>query len=337
MTSVPVSAQEQTLERSMFKSKYSAVGLIILLLFLFPLAQLVTASNLNYYLHLMLFIFMYIAMSSSWNILGGYAGYISLGHNVFFAVGGYFSSYLLLRNGYSPFVTAPIAGFVAMALAFLVGFITLRVRGPAFIISTIALVLVFRIRLDNWERLGGANGLKLPLIDLPVQQIKFPFYYGMLILAIITVYASYRIRHSKFGLGLRAISQNETKAEASGIPTSFYKILAFAISGYFVGVAGAMWGYYLTYITPSIFLLILVGAQMVLMSILGGRGTVAGPVIGAIIMIATNEFFLSEFGSSELNVFGTGAILAAVLLFFPEGIVGSLRKIGRLPAILDWD
>ena len=337
MTSLDTPMQEQSLVQPLYRSKHLWLGLILLALFAFPAAQLIFEYNLNFYLHIFLFTFMYIAMSSSWNILGGYAGYISLGHNVFMAVGAYFSGALFSFYSIPVFVSAPVAGLVAMTLAFAVGFITLRVRGPAFIISTIALVLVFRILLDNWDRVGGANGMNLSPIDLPVEHIKFPFYYGMLILAIITVFASYRIRHSKLGLALRAISQNETKAESAGIPTSYYKILAFAISGFFVGVAGSMWGYYLTYLRPSIFLLILVGARMVLMSILGGRGTVAGPVVGAVIIITADELSLRFWNSSELNIAGTGIVLATVLIFFPDGLVGSLRKAGRLPAILDWD
>jgi branched-chain amino acid transport system permease protein len=179
--------------------------------------------------------------------------------------------------------------------------------------------------------------LTLKVIELPVEFAKFPFYYGMLLTAIGAVYTSYRIRHSKLGLGLRAISQDEVKAEAAGIPTNLYKILAFAISAFFVGVVGSMWGHYLTYLRPNIFLLIVTAARMVLMSVLGGKGTIAGPALGAIIMIAVDEFFVSQFGATELNIAGLGVIMIVVLLFFPEGIVGTLRRIGRLPAILDWD
>ena len=310
----------------------------VLVLFLYPLLPYITGVNYNYSLHLLLFSFLYISMASSWNILGGYTGYISLGHNVFFAIGGYMSGVLLLYHGLSPFITWPLAGLLSLLVGFGFGFITLRIRrGPAFIISTIALLMMIRIMFDNWDYIGGSNGLSLPLIDLPVEMVKVPFYYALLILAMVTVYSSYWIKHSKFGLGLRAISQDETKAESAGIPTNFYKILAFAISGFFVGIAGAFWGQYLTYIRPNIFLVILVAANMVLMSILGGRGTVAGPVLGAIILIAVNEFFLSQFGGSELNIVGTGAIMLIALLFFPTGIVGSLRKAGKLPKILDWD
>jgi branched-chain amino acid transport system permease protein len=302
----------------------------------FPLLHL-HVGGLNYWLHMLLFAYMNIAVASSWNIIGGYAGYISLGHNVFLAVGGYFSGILFAYFGMSPFITTPLAGLAAMAVGFVVGTITLRTRGPTFIISTIALVLLFKIALDNWDYIGGANGMSLPLLPLPVEVVKLPFYYGMLLIAIGAVWLSFRIRRSKFGLGLRAISQDETRAEVAGVPTGFYKILAFAVSGLFVGMAGALWGYYLTFLRPTIFLSILIGAKIVLMTILGGRGTVAGPVVGAIVFVAANEFFVAYFGASELNIAATGALLLLALLFFPAGIVGTLKEKGRLPKALDWD
>ncbi len=313
------------------------LGVLLLSLLLFPLLQFMV-GNLNYWLHMLLFTFMYIAMASSWNIIGGYAGYTSLGHNVFFAVGGYFTGVFLVYYDVSPFITAPIAGLVSMALGLLVGLISLRTRGPAFIISTIALVMLVKISFDNWDYIGGTNGMTMPpILSISLGLVKFPFYYYMLFIAIGAVYMSYRIRHSKFGLGLRAISQDEIKAEVAGIPTNYYKILAFGISGLFVGMAGGIWGYYLTYLRPNIFLLIIVAAQLVLMSVLGGKGTVAGPVLGAILFIAIDEFFVANLGFTELNIVATGLLLAAVLIFFPQGIVGTLRERGRLPQFLDWD
>lgn len=312
------------------------LGLLILALLLFPALQFMS-GRLNYWLHMAIYVFMYVAMASSWNIIGGYAGYTSLGHNVFFAVGAYVAGVLLIYFGISPFLTAPLGGLVALLIGLLVGLISLRTRGPAFIISTIAMILVVKISFDNWDYIGGSNGLSLRPIDLPLAYNKMPFYYAMLLIAAAAVYLAYRVRHSKFGLGLRAISQDETKAEVAGIPTSWYKILAFAISGLFVGMAGALWGYYITYLLPTIFLSILVAAQMVLMAVLGGKGTVAGPVIGAVIFIAINEFFVANLGFTELNIVATGLLMMLVLLFFPEGIVGTLREKGRLPQILDWD
>jgi branched-chain amino acid transport system permease protein len=317
-------------------SRRALIGVLLAVAALFPALHLYQ-GGLNYWLHMLLFAYMNVAVASSWNIIGGYAGYISLGHNVFLAVGGYFSGILFAYYGLSPFLTTPLAGLAAMAVGFVVGTITLRTRGPTFIISTIALVLLAKIALDNWDYIGGANGMSLPLVPLPVEIVKLPFYYGMLLIAVGAVWLSFRIRRSKFGLGLRAISQDETRAEIAGIPTGWYKILAFATSGLFVGMAGALWGYYLTFLRPTIFLSILIGAKIVLMTILGGRGTVAGPVVGAILFVAANEFFVAYFGASELNIAATGALLILALLFFPDGIVGTLKHKGRLPKALDWD
>lgn len=319
-------------------SKARTVLLIIVVMGLiaFPLPAFL-GNNINYPLHMALLMLMYVAMATSWNILGGYAGYVSLGHNVFFAIGGYLSGMILVYTGIPSFVTAPLGGLLAMFIGFGVGLITLRVRGPAFIISTIALLLAVRIIFDNWEFVGGAGGVTMPLLGLPVHLIKVPYYYGMLVTAIAAVYTSYRIKHSKFGLGLRAISQDEVKAEAAGIPTAYYKILAYAISAFFVGMAGSFWGQYLTYIRPNIFMIVLIAANLVLMSILGGKGTLLGPVIGAVLLISINEFFISQLGASELNIAGTGIIMLLVLLFFPEGIIGTLRRRGWLPKIIDWE
>lgn len=316
--------------------KKTFVITLVLVLLLVP-SLVFFVDGMNYYLHMLLYTFMYIAMASSWNIIGGYTGYTSLGHNVFYAVGGYFSGMVFLELGISPFITAPLAGVVSMGIGFLFGLISLRTRGPAFIISTIALLLLLKITFDHWDFIGGTGGVSIPFMKIPLIWVKVPFYYAMLLIAMGAIYLSYRVRHSKFGLGLRAISQDEIKAESAGIPTNQYKILAFALSGFFVGMAGAIWGYYITYLRPSIFLTVLIGAHLVLMSVLGGKGTVTGPVVGAILFIGINEVMLAQFGSSELNIVATGVLLAVVLLFFPAGIIGSLKEIGKLPAILDWD
>lgn len=318
--------------------KYAPPILLLVILLLVPVIHLMIGGTLNFYMTILILMFLHSTMASSWNIMGGYAGYISLGHNVFFAVGAYFAGILLRDFNIPVFYSAPFAGLMAMLVGFVVGFITLRVRGPSFIIATVALVLLTRVALDNWDYVQGARGMTLPLLIEDRVYAKIPFYYAMLVIASGAVYLSYRIRHSKFGLGLRAISQDEIKAESAGIPTNWYKILAFALSGFFIGAAGAIWGHYLNYLQPAIFLMILVGAQMVLMSILGGKGTVAGPVVGAVLVILINEAILSSpFGSSELNIFMTGLLMLLVLLFFPNGLVGSLRERNLLPPFLDWD
>ncbi len=309
----------------------------VLVLALIALPALQFVGNYNYLIHLVLYTLCYVVMASGWNILGGYAGYVSLGHNVFFAVGGYVAGMGFARLGISTIILAPFAGLVAAALGYAIGLITLRVRGPSFIISSLALVMIFRIAFENWEFVGGAAGVSLQANTLPVQWAKLPYYYAFLAMAVFAVWASYRIRHSKFGLGLRALSKDEVKAESAGIDTRTYKVLACAISAFFVGMAGAVWGEYLTYIRPNIFLVILISVNMVLMCILGGKGTVAGPVVGAALIVAFNEFFVATLGASAVNIVATGLIMALALIFFPLGIVGTLAKKRRLPQVLNWD
>jgi len=320
------------------------VGIRELVLFVVVLALLVLPlfrpflSSYSYVLQIFLVTFMWIAMASSWNIIGGFTGYVSLGHNVFFAVGGYLSGALLVYYGWSPFITALLSGVVAVAVGTVVGLITLRTRGPAFIISTVALMLMVRIWFDNWELIGGANGLSLPLLTLSdFGLVKVPFYYGMLLCAAGSTYLAYRIKRSKLGLGLRAIAHDEVKAQSAGIDVNQYKIMAFAISVFFVAVVGALWGYSLSYLRPTVFLTLAVAAQMVLMVLLGGRGSIAGPVLGSALFVLLNEYSVAQFGSSEINIAVMGLFLVIVLLFFPEGIVGTLREHNKLPRFLDWD
>ncbi|MEM1377163.1 MAG: branched-chain amino acid ABC transporter permease [Pseudomonadota bacterium] len=310
---------------------------VAILAALLALPALQFVGNYNYVLHLVLFTACYVTMSSGWNILGGFTGYISLGHNVFFAIGGYFAGMIFARYGISTIALAPFAAIVCGIAGYFLGLIMLKTRGPSFIISSLALVMIVRILLDHWQFVGGANGLALPANGLPVQWAKLPYYYAFIAMAAFSVWASYKIKHSKFGLGLRAISKDEIKAESAGINTRLYKVMAFAISGAFVGMAGAVWGEYLTYIRPNIFTIILVSVYMVLMCILGGKGTIAGPVIGAILIVAFNEIFVATLGASEINILATGLIMAVCLLFFPNGIVGTLAKKGKLPRVLNWD
>lgn len=317
------------------KSRLVALGAVTLLIVLLPLWR--TMGSYNYVLQVLTVIFMWIAMTSSWNILGGFTGYISLGHNVFFAAGGYVSGLLLLEFGWSPFYTALLAGLFSLLLGAVAGLITYRTHGTSFIVSTVALLLVVTLLMDNWDYLGGSNGLSLPLPPFHLSWVKVPFYYTMFAAAALATMLGYRVAHSKFGVALRAIAADEVKAEVSGVDTRKFKLMAFALSAFFPGVVGALWGYSLAYLRPVIFLLIAVAARMVLMAIVGGRGTVAGPVIGAALIVVLDEASITFFGSSELNLVITGAILVLMLLFFPLGIIGSLRNAGWLPAWLDWD
>ena len=330
-------AYNETLAQAADRTRVTWLPLALLaLLMLLPMLQFV--GNYNYAIHLTLYVMMYVTLASGWNILGGFTGYISLGHSVFFAVGGYFAGMILARYGISTLFMAPIAGLLAAGLGYVIGLITLRVRGPSFIISSIALLMICRILFEKWQFVGGAAGLSLPTNGMSVEWAKLPYYYGFLALAVLSVWGGYRIKHSKFGLGLRAISKDEIKAESAGIDTRFYKVLAFAISAFFFGAAGAIWGEYLTYVRPNIFVHILYfSVWPALMCILGGKSTIAGPIIGAILIVAFNEFMVATLGGSAINILASGLIMALTLMFFPLGLVGTLAKMRKLPRFLNWD
>lgn len=312
------------------------VGVIAVALLTFPLLR-GTFSAFNYVIQVLIVMLMFVAMASSWNIMGGFAGYISLGHNVFMVIGAYVSGMLLVYQGISPFVSVFLGVAIAVVVGVLFGLITLRTRGPAFIIASIALLLMTRLMFDNWKAIEGALGLSLPIPDFFPTLGKVPMYYGMLVAAFGAVALAYGISRSKFGLALRAIAMDETKAEVAGIDTRRYKIIALALSAIFIAWAGTFWGYTLNYLRPSAFLSVAIAADMALMSIVGGKGTVAGPPIGAFLIILVTELSVWAFGPSELNLAISGTILIIVLLFFPLGIVGTLQsrqrdRIARLRA-----
>ena len=310
---------------------------ICILIFLIVVPAVQYFSNFNYLIHLFLYTFLYITLTTSWNIIGGYGGFISLGHNVFLCIGAYIAGYSAVRYNISPFQMVLVSALGASMFGFIIGLITLRVRGPSFIISSIALVMILRIIFDHWEMVGGASGITLKYNSLPVEWSKIPHYYAFLIIGVMSVMLNWYVKHSKFGLALRALSHDEIRSEVAGINVRLIKVTAFALSTFFIGAAGAIWADYLTYIRPNIFLIILIAANIVLMCILGGKGTVTGPIVGAITLIIFNEIVITFFGATELNILLTGLLLVGTLLFFPNGIVGTLKKRKKLLSFLDWD
>ena len=301
------------------------LGIALITLFLFP----VTSPG-SYYLHLLILIFMYGTMASSWNIIGGYAGYISFGHVVFFGVGAYTTAILQREFGLSPFVTAPLAGILASMVAASIGYPSLKTRGAYFAIVTLALCFVGQLITTNLEFTGGGVGISLDLVPWDVDVMKVPFYYGMLLALCATIFISYRIKNSKFGLGLIAIREDEEKAEAVGINTTQYKLLAFVASAFFVGVVGGLYSYYMSYIDPPTVFSALLSINVLIMAIFGGRGTIWGPVIGAIILMLLSEYLLYNI-SSQVHLIVYGLLLITVVLFLPDGIM-SLGKVLRKDA-----
>lgn len=283
-----------------------------------------------YIQHIAILVFMYIALASSWNIIGGYAGYESFGHIVFFGIGAYTAAILLIQLGWSPLLTAPVAG-AAAALSAVAALPSLRTRGAYFAIATLALAFLGQVLISNLDSLtGGGRGLFLPLPPWDLSTAKRLFYYAMLIGAVGSVAMSILIKRSKFGLGLELIRDDEDKAEAIGINTTYYKGLAFVLSAFFPGYVGAVHAYQMNYISPANTFSILISINILLFAIFGGKGTVAGPVLGATVLVLLSQF-LNIALTGELHVLLFGLLLIGIVLFVPEGIIFLLlrRRIQR--------
>jgi branched-chain amino acid transport system permease protein len=278
------------------------------------------------------FTMMYIGLATAWNIMGGYTGYISLGHAAFFGFGSYTLGLLLahlgIAAGYAPFLLVPVAGAGTALLALAIGWFALRTRAATFVIVTIAFMFMLQLLAENLVRLtGGGGGLSFPVPPWGGDYFNTPYYYAMLALATLALASSWRIRRSKFGLGLLAIRDDEDKALAVGVPTRAFKLTAFVVSAALVGMIGAVYGYYVTYIYPQFVIDPLIGISMVLMVFLGGLGTLSGPVLGALILEPAQLWLAYNFGASRLYLVLYATVFLGVILLLPRGIVPSVMEL----------
>src|SRR6202521_2704314 len=281
------------------------------------------------------FTVMYVGLATAWNIMGGYTGYISLGHAAFFGIGAYAFGLLLIHlnitPGYAPFLLVPVAGLLTAVGAIGIGWVALRPRAATFVIVTIAFMFIVQLLAENLVKVtGGGAGLGLPYPrEWGGDFFNTPFYYAMLALAIIALVLSWWIRRSKFGLGLLAIRDDEDKALAVGVPTRTFKLTAFVISAALVGMIGSVFAYYMTYIYPQFVVDPLIGISMVLMAFLGGLGTLSGTVIGALLLEPAQLEFAYRFGASRLYLLFYAAVFLIVILLLPRGIVPSVTDLFR--------
>jgi branched-chain amino acid transport system permease protein len=277
-----------------------------------------------------LMMFLLAIQASSWNIISGYAGYTSLGHSMFLGLGSYTVAIVALHTGVNPLWIAPLGGVTAVVVATLVGLVVLRTRGHAFVIITIALLLAAQIVATNLRVLTkGSDGitLELPFWSKDFQNI--PFYYVFLLLLVLTVLFSGWIKRTKFGTGLVAIREDEGKAAAIGVNTTRFKVLAYAASTFFIGVAGGVYAYFLTFLNPVGSFAILGSVLIVLSALVGGRGTLYGPVLGAFIVQLINEEATVFGGGTGTRVLIMGLLLVATVLFLPAGLLPTVRAAWR--------
>ncbi|MGH2448360.1 MAG: branched-chain amino acid ABC transporter permease [Chloroflexota bacterium] len=281
---------------------------------------------------LAVFALIYAVMASAWNILGGYTGYISLGHAAFFGVGAYtlglISQHWSVSGGYAPFFLLPVVGLAGGVIAIPLGVITLRTRRHVFVVLTIAMLFIGQLLATNLSNItAGSAGLGLPIPLWTGSAFNVPFYYTGLALLLLVLLVSWRIRNSKFGLGLLAIRDDEDRALGLGVPVALSKLAAFVIAALFIAMAGGLYAYFVTYIYPAVAFNPLDDLAMALMVFAGGLGTLFGPVLGAIVIETAQQYFAFTYGSSGLYLVLYGALFLVIILLMPQGVIPSLRSL----------
>lgn len=278
--------------------------------------------------------FMYAGLSESWNIVGGYAGYTSLGHGALFGVSAYLVALLWHYLGVSPLITPFLGGLIAGAIAIGIGYPTMRLRGYYFALATLSLPIISEgiIVSFPYVTLGGRGISNIYAPEIPFEIRPQAYYLLFLLYMVVCAIIAHKIEGSKFGTGLVAIREDEEAAVMCGVNGTKLKVEAFIISGFLTGIAGGLYSSYLTYISPSSTFGILVSVTPVLMCILGGKETWLGPIIGAFTLDLVRQY-VSYTVLSVLNTLIFGAVLVVVMLLAPQGIIGLLGKLGRLDAL----
>ena len=263
-----------------------------------------------------MFMMMYVVLSSSWNIISGFTGYISFGHVVFYGIGSYATAILVTDHGWNWLPTLFVGAAIGLIVAIVIGYPVLRLRGPYFAIAMLGAAEGTRVIATVWDGLThGGEGIGLPNVEN-----SFPTYFAMLVVMVLTILTAYWVGHSRFGVRLNAIREDEVAAESLGVNTTFYKLAAFGLSAIFPAAAGGIQAYKVLYIDPPNSFFILITIYMKLFAMFGGKGTVIGPVIGTLILYSVQEFTWARFPTAHLFVFGV--FIVVVARFMPRGLVG---------------
>ncbi|HKF19382.1 MAG TPA: branched-chain amino acid ABC transporter permease [Candidatus Dormibacteraeota bacterium] len=302
---------------------YIVAAIVLAVLIVIPLSSLdaVQAAGLplvmdRYWFRVTTLIAMFVIIAGAWNIIGGLTGYPAFGNVVFFGIGAYTAGTLITRASL-PYATAVVgAVVVCAAVACVIGLPLLRLRGHYFAVASLGVAVATGEVINNVQFFGGASGIFMPII-----RSDLLFYYLMLGGAVLTVGTTWLVLHSRFGFGLIAIREDEVAAGVIGVNTTRYKVAAYMLSAALTGLAGAIYAQWNVFIDQSTAFNLDVSIDSILMVLIGGIGTIFGPVIGA----AALEFLIQTFaGSGELAVWtqiGLGVLLTAAVIFLPRGIV----------------
>lgn len=308
------------------RGRWVGLGMLLLLALLLPVVL-----RESYLLSVLVLILANAQAGAAWNLAGGLAGQMSFGHAAFFGLGAYASA--MLFNAHVPFGAMLVGGGLAAIFAVGIGYLCLRIRGFYFALATFALAEVMRIVARNWA--GFTNGVLGIFLDAKTFQMlggwldlgklsRVHYYFFIVTLTALTVTATWLIRRRKLGYFFLAVREDENAARAVGINTTYYKILALAISGFFTALAGSFYALYTQYVSPDEVFGVFFSVKVIFISLVGGVGTIWGPVVGAMIMTVLEEWLRVYFPYSHEFIYGL--LIVVVMLFMPTGIMGKLGE-----------
>ncbi|MEM8550770.1 MAG: branched-chain amino acid ABC transporter permease [Pseudomonadota bacterium] len=284
----------------------------------------------NYLLRLGTMGAMYCVLALSWNVIGGYAGYPSFATAAFFGLGAYTGA-ILQGQGVPMPVAWAVASVVAALFAAALGMLILHLKGHYFAIASLVVAEVLLEIATSWTSLtGGGMGLNLPIIRIPVDAQARLFFWSMLVFAALALLMNYAVKASRLGFGLQCIRQNEDASAMVGVDTTLYKVIGFTLSAVLVGGAGALYASWVFYIEPPDVFSVLTSVKPVVMALLGGAGTVLGPVIGAILFLAMEEIVWRNL--LQVHAAALGIIIVILIFFLPNGLLGLIRQGDRKAA-----
>jgi branched-chain amino acid transport system permease protein len=318
----------------MNSQRLNRIGIVGLLLIAFAVPLVVRSAT---YLHILVLLYFYAYLTTSWNLVGGFAGVLPLGHAAFVGIGAYTSTILSLQYGISPWFGMLVGGVIATIVGVLIGLPTFKMRGAYFALATIAFAEGLRVMVENIDYLGpfklnGPRGLQVPPLDTGLANFMFagkePYYYIILVMLIIVMVLTYLISHSKLGYYLNAGGEEPEAAMALGVNVARAKLVAMAMSSFLTALAGTFYAQFTLYIHPKSIISLDLSFEIAFIALIGGRGSIAGPILGALLLRPVSDFSRIYFGDTlpGMHLIIFGVVLILVMLYQPRGLQEPLTR-----------
>ena len=286
--------------------------------------------------HVMILTFLFAMCGVAWNVMGGYAGMFSFGQASFFGIGAYTSSFLLLTFHVSPWIGLAAGGIISSLLAAAIGYPCSKLRGHYFAIASIAFAEIVRIVFTNWQMVGAAEGLTIPMLKESLAHFMFhssklPYYYIILAFLLLAVAVCHWVSTSKMGYYFRAIKESHEIAQVLGVDVVRYRLYAIMISAFLTSMAGTFYAQYILYIDPDSVMILPISVQIVLVAMLGGANTVLGPVVGAAVLVPLSEYSRAWLGykGTGMDMIIYGTLITLISMYQPNGVWGAITNLMR--------